>query len=203
MKVSRHNTEMQEKTPDDAKSSEKRGKEKDDEQDRETCSEKTKYDVMKEKITMLGTKLIEGEKTIAEKNEVITILKNKLEENRDLIQELNNEVRNKIELNEAITAENEALKSNRTNKSKIQNEEITALKNKLEENKELIQKLNNEIGNNIELNEAITTENEALKADRTNKSKTIERCTTAVRNAKKTIRVQWNEIEEIKKKPKR
>ena len=87
---------------------------------------------MRKKIAMLGTKLIEGERTIIGKNE-----------------------------------------------------EITTLRNELEENKELIQELSNEIGNNNELNEAITTENEALKADRTNKSKTIERCTTPVRNTKK------------------
>ena len=68
----------------------------------------------------------------------------------------------------------------------------------MEENNELIQELNNEIGNNNELNEAITIENEALKADRTNKSITLERCTVAVRSARKKMRMQEIEIKDIK-----
>ena len=53
--------------------------------------------------------------------------------------------------------------------------------------------------NNSEFSEAIIAENEALKVDKTNKTRTLVRCTEALQNVRDQMRAQKTEKEEMEK----
>jgi len=77
--------------------------------------------------------------------------------------------------------------------------DIDLLKNKAEKNKERIGALTLEIENKNNLNESLSTENEDMKADITNKASMLARCAEAIRSTRNQMRTLKEENRELRK----